>query len=309
MSLKKQAQARARVAFGQGDFPDAVAELRFWVDRDPHAPPSRVGGAFQDLIDNAIRADPALAAAAIDWAVTARLLADSDARLLRAAARIRAGDVDTALTLVAPLLDTDDPLAKHTVLDLLADYLHAAGRTDLASQYRQRAGAVECESCPPEHAVLEAGLHQLASPRIDRLARQIRDGGLFALPVPRWPAFTARTADGSEDLRALDQACADVQMALHHLERDALVLATVPADPSSLRHLAARRGWHPDDPWTGIRWAVSEALDGHGSAWPPSPYEPCWCGRPLLYDDCCRNRALGQTRPPFSQPVPVLPGG
>jgi hypothetical protein len=72
--------------------------------------------------------------------------------------------------------------------------------------------------------------------------------------------------------------------------RENLMLRAVPADDGALRAFAADHDLDPDEAWTAALWAGQQAKAGQGTPWPPEPHDACWCGRPVLYDDCCRHR-------------------
>lgn len=74
------------------------------------------------------------------------------------------------------------------------------------------------------------------------------------------------------------------------LDRVVEDLFVVPTDLAALSRYADAHGYDERDPWTATLWAIDRALDGRARRWPPEPHEPCWCGRPRLYDDCCRWR-------------------
>jgi hypothetical protein len=151
--------------------------------------------------------------------------------------------------------------------------------------------AAEVEHAAPGGRPRDPLLDPLPDPRADEAVAAVLAAGTFAATYLPWARFDGRRADGGENTAAFDGACAAVAREMSRVEFTELALYLVPEDAASLRVYARAHDRDKGDPWTATLWAIEQASAGRGRRWPPSMYDPCWCGRPALYSDCCQPRA------------------
>ena len=300
MQVREDARVRAAESLAVGDFADAVEWLRHWARHDS-VPPGHVADQYADLVRDAIlRRDLDLATAATDYAQQAGLLSLRQGLMLRAGAQIVGGDIAAGLTLTLPLL-----IDRHAATNLelavnlegLGRYLDVVGRGDLAAEYRRCAADMDWEDTPPAYAVADLPeVYEQSTPNRDPMPPQIAAlcelvvaDSVFAVPYVPYSVFEGRTGDGMKSTKVFDAMCGSVEQSLRPLDSSALALFVVPADDAALYAFAADRKLDPREAWTATLWAGQQAKAGHGTQWPPDSYDACWCGRPVLYDDCCRR--------------------
>lgn len=127
----------------------------------------------------------------------------------------------------------------------------------------------------------------------EEYARGVPAGALPAVvnwvPESDFARAQALWADYGEEWEGVDHAqyCRAMDARLRNFG-PAYDLWLVPIEVSEFEAWCARSGNDSADPDSRMGYASVAAEHGAGRPWPPGDAEPCWCGRPNRYTDCCK---------------------
>lgn len=113
-------------------------------------------------------------------------------------------------------------------------------------------------------------------------------------PKPQYDAVTARWPQLVEHLGATwDEHRQRTERDCAVIDRDGLAINQIAGDVDDFAAFLGRRGvTNPDQDdlhaYPDLRHTAAAIM-----AWPPHRTEPCWCGSPRKYKQCCRPHGLG----------------